>query len=82
MKKVELRVILTFADDNIKGTKHLKEIAERVANTLKEESNSGNGLAPESADTYTESVYVNTTTAPEHRVEWEVKSGLGWVRTI
>ncbi len=84
MKQVELRVIVTFGykDNEIKTAEHLKEIAENIAYAIKEEADRGIGIAPENSGAFTTGIYVNPVTAPEHRIELEIKNGLGWVRTI
>jgi hypothetical protein len=57
MKTHEFKITLTFAD-NVKGEEAIREMVEKIADTLKHECESGNGLAPESSETYTEEIEV------------------------
>ncbi|HUU89522.1 MAG TPA: hypothetical protein VMX17_17450 [Candidatus Glassbacteria bacterium] len=57
MKTHEFKITLTFAD-NVKGEEAIREMVEKIADALKHECESGNGLAPESSETYTEEIEV------------------------
>ena len=50
-------ITLTFAD-SVKGEAAIQEMVEKIADTLKHECECGNGLSPESSETYTEEIEV------------------------
>ena len=58
MKKHTFTVTLTLSD-KISDDEAIKEMAWKIANALLHECDSGNGLAPEMSDAYTEKIEVS-----------------------
>ena len=57
MKEHKFTLTLTF-EDNVKGEEAIREMVEKIAYTLRRECESGNGLAPEISETYTNEIKV------------------------
>lgn len=59
MKKIAFLVTLEFTD-KICDDNELQEVAENVARAIKNETNSGIGIAPENSEAITKSVEVSS----------------------
>lgn len=64
MKKHTFTVTLTLSD-KVSDDEAIKEMAFKIADALRHECDSGNGLAPEKSDCYTEEIVVSNQFLPE-----------------
>jgi len=64
MKKHTFTVTLTLSD-KVSDDDAIKEMAFKIADALRHECDSGNGLAPEKSDAYTEGIEVSNQFLPE-----------------
>jgi len=60
MKKVKFTVTLTFSE-NVKES-DISEMSRKIADSLRHECDSGNGLAPELSEAFTEKIEVTPAT--------------------
>lgn len=58
MQTIQFTVNITFADSITGDDEQIKEITNKIANALKHECDSGNGIAPDSSDTFTSEIQV------------------------
>lgn len=79
MKKHTFLVTITVADEipDDKAGEVVKEMAGRIADALRHECDSGNGLTPEETETYTEEIKVVPHLVPEGEVNlvYDIKRG-------
>lgn len=64
MKKHTFTVTLTLSD-KVSDDEAIKEMAFKIADALRHECDSGNGLAPEMSDAFTEKIEVSNQFLPE-----------------
>ena len=64
MKSQTFTVTLTLSD-KVSDDDAIKEMACKIADALRHECDSGNGLAPETSDAYTEGIEVSNQFLPE-----------------
>jgi hypothetical protein len=64
MKKHTFTVTLTLSD-KVSDDEAIKEMAFKIADALRHECDSGNGLAPEMSDSFTEKIEVSNQFLPE-----------------
>jgi hypothetical protein len=64
MKKHSFTVTLTLSD-KVSDDDAIKEMAFKIADALRHECDSGNGLAPELSDSFTEKIEVSNQFLPE-----------------
>ena len=64
MKKHTFSVTLTLSD-KLSDDDAIKEMAYKIADALRHECDSGNGLAPELSDSFTEKIEVSNDFLPE-----------------
>lgn len=64
MKKHTFTVTLTLSD-KVSDDDAIKEMAFKIADALRHECDSGNGLAPEMSDAFTEKIEVSNQFLPE-----------------
>ncbi len=64
MKKHSFTVTLTLSE-KLSDDDAIKEMAYKIADALRHECDSGNGLAPEKSDSYTEKIEVTNIFLPE-----------------
>lgn len=68
MKKHTFTVTLTFAD-KVGDDNDIKAMAFKIADALRHECDSGNGLAPENSETFTKEIEVSNEFLPEATVK-------------
>ena len=64
MKKHTFTVVLTLSE-KVSDDDAIKEMAFKIADALRHECDSGNGLAPEKSDSYTKEIIVSHDFVPE-----------------
>ena len=75
MKTHTFTVTLTFSE-KVTDDEAIKEMAYKIADTLRNECDSGNGLAPELSDSFTEKIEVTNDSLPEARTIVDMTSPL------
>lgn len=75
MKKHTFTVTLTLSD-KVSDDEAIKEMAYKIADALRHECDSGNGLAPDKSDAFTEKIEVSNQFLPEADVVVDM-SGAG-----
>lgn len=67
MKKHTFTISLTLSE-GVSDDEAIKEMAFKIADALRHECDSGNGLAPEMSDSYTQEIVVSNQFLPEATV--------------
>lgn len=66
--------VTVILSDKVSDDEAIKEIAFKIADALRHECDSGNGLAPELSDAYTEEIVVSNQFLPEALTVVDMKS--------
>ncbi len=64
MKTQVFTITINFSD-KVTSDNDIKEVAFKIADALRHECDSGNGLAPESSDAYTKEIVISHDFVPE-----------------
>lgn len=59
MKRLALLVVIEFEDEVEDTDIHKKEVAQKIADALEHECDSGMGIAPEDSETFTKRITVS-----------------------